>query len=75
MLSNNNLMPTVLQEHIKLIDIIWHLTTKDLNDTGHFDCDRMEEHDESVIPEVKIEIDVAEELPVLWMNQKHLQGE
>ena len=38
----------------------------------------MEEHDQPVMPEVKIEIDVAEELPLepaLWMNHKHLQGE
>ena len=54
---------------------IWHHTTKDLNDIGRFDCGRMEEHDHSVMPELKIEIDVAEELPALWMDQKHLLGE
>ena len=31
--------------------------------------------DVSVMPEVKIEIDDAEEIPASQMNQDHLQGE
>ena len=35
----------------------------------------MEDHDPLVMPEVKIEIDVAEELPASWMSQELTQGE
>ena len=34
----------------------------------------MEEHDQTVVSEVKIEIDVAEELNP-WLSQEHLKGE
>ena len=40
-----------------------------------FYCGRMEEHNLPVTPEVKIEIDVAEELPASWMSQELIQGE
>ena len=38
-------------------------------------CGRMEEHDPLVMPQVKIEINVAEELPTSWMSQELIQGE
>ena len=34
----------------------------------------MESRDPALIPEVKIEIDVAEEMPEAWLQEEHVKG-
>jgi len=42
--------------------------------SGQADGTRMESRDPALIPEVKIEIDVAEEMPEAWLPEGHAKG-